>query len=119
MGGGRRREKAPRPPKGGGKGGRGNADWQSAQYKESNGGKNAIEGNKEDGGEDGGAVSKFNLDAKEERYRPPDTRQPRIGTILFCVQRYNKFPKYVKKREKNRAHLHKSKKSSTFAAAKC
>jgi len=34
----------------GGKGGRGNADWQSAQYKESNGGKNATEGNKEDGG---------------------------------------------------------------------
>ena len=33
-----------------GKGGRGNADWQSAQYKESNGGKNATEGNKEDGG---------------------------------------------------------------------
>ena len=25
--------------------GRGNADWQSAQYKESNGGKNATEGN--------------------------------------------------------------------------
>ena len=40
-------------------GGRGNADWQSAQYKESNGGKNATEGNKEDGG----AVSKFDLDA--------------------------------------------------------
>jgi len=48
---------------GGGKGGRGNADWQSAQYKESNGGKNATEGNKEDGEEDGGAVSKFDLDA--------------------------------------------------------
>ena len=44
-------------------GGRGNADWQSAQYKESNGGKNATEGNKEDGGEDGRAVSKFDLDA--------------------------------------------------------
>ena len=40
---------ANRPPKGGGKGGRGNADWQSAQYKESNGDKNATEGNKEDG----------------------------------------------------------------------
>jgi len=36
--------------------GRGNADWQSAQYKESNGGKNATEGNKEDGREDGEAV---------------------------------------------------------------
>ncbi len=44
----RKQVKAPRPPKGGGKG---NADWQSAQYKESNGGKNATEGNKEDGGE--------------------------------------------------------------------
>ena len=52
-------EKAPRPPKGGEKGGRGNADWQSAQYKESNGGKNATEGNKEDGR----AASEFNSDA--------------------------------------------------------
>ena len=43
--------KAPRPPKRGGKGGRGNADWQSAQYKESNGVKNATEVNKEDGRE--------------------------------------------------------------------
>ena len=55
----RGKEKAPLPPKGGGKGGRGNADWQSAQYKESNGGKNATEGNKEDGR----AVSKSDLDA--------------------------------------------------------
>ena len=55
--------KAPQPPEGGGKGGRGNADWQSAQYKESNGGKNATEGNKEDGREDGEAVSKLDLDA--------------------------------------------------------
>ena len=59
--------KGERRKEGGGKGGRGNADWQSAQYKESNGGKNATEGNKEDGGEDGGAVSKFDLDAIEER----------------------------------------------------
>ena len=64
----RGKEKAPRSPKGGGNGGRGNADWQSAQYKESNGGKNATEGNKEDGG----AVSKFNSDAinkiKNQKY---------------------------------------------------
>ena len=45
----RGKEKAPQPPKGGGKGGRGNADWQSAQYKESNGGKNATEQNNKDG----------------------------------------------------------------------
>ena len=54
-----RGRETPRPPEGGGKGGRGNADWQSAQYKESNGGKNATEGNKEDGK----AVSKSDLDA--------------------------------------------------------
>ena len=47
--------KVPQPPEGGERW-RGNADWQSAQYKESNGGKNATEGNKEDGREDGGAV---------------------------------------------------------------
>jgi len=83
--------------KGGRKGeeeeGRGNADWQSAQYKESNGGKNATEGNKEDGGEDGGAVSKFDLDAiNKEKFARIKKKQ------YFCAL-FRVWGKSLKKRK--------------------